>query len=1039
MIKIRPNKYCNEECMYSGWCVLFIMLGRKNSPADDTCVCLSEEVSIIINGVSMSFQKHLIIILSFVSYLYVSPCSSTQDAKLVKVSEWGSNFVTSAISVDNKYLFFEYGQSVVDVYDPLLSGKNAYVNKIKFQKPLSGNPLLFQGKLVTFHNIRNSSGYSLNIYSVENLSSPILQHSIDVGDIESFNTLNTYDNKLAYVNPGGEIFILEDKGDSYVVIPAPNSQFKSEYGTGYNIRQKAVGFDGDILYLATLKEYTTGTSNKELSVEKFELSEGKYTLVSTTNTRGLVNSVNQLIYLKKGMFAVDDDDDGIYIFAEKNSKLSLIHKINDITAFRGTMTYGNDQLWIIYPNYTMRSYKINLFDLEKINDVSLETSYTKPISVHNLQLVGDDLLVVSYSKLIKINVEQGKYKSNKPLFHTGAPISGFTYKNKRLYVPSPNNINVLNIDNPITPILEAQVPINSQQSNAADNLYATGDNISHVHFTGFNYGGFLSYRLESNIPILDTQLITQQPFFSDSRRLKYGNSLFIGIDGNKIARFNLNSKDSLAESPHYSEFIEFEGEYSFAFRPVAVSGNFLYVRGPSNKNLHILKNPFEDIEFVGKQVFESSITTISGHKDLIIIGEHPGKIKILSPQNNGMLEIVSQIDGLNYSPHIKIFGDYIITITNGGYLRELYDISEPKNPKLVYSTELFKEKLRWYDDNDLKIGEYFYTQTALGLISIFQINKRPTFDETDYVIDEDSILEVNLTGLDPEQDVMSVEVVQEPVNGVILFDSENQRYSYSPNPDFVGEDSTELKLFDPHGNYAKSTISIIVAPINDPPIANDLNFKLEQDTSIEESLYIVDPDDDIFVISVIREPDSGTLNVNLEGSFNYRPNVGFYGKDSFSLSIEDNSSAEVTIQVSLTILQVNNPPIAEDVNVELTEGNNYAGTLLKEDGDGDKLSYELQYNAENGIVTITPEGEYTFIPNIGFFGKDKFTYEVTDTFNNIAIGVVYLTVKAKPAVAPPTKSDSSGGSLNIFFLLFLLFILIVNTYYFQSSRVKLIN
>jgi hypothetical protein len=989
----------------------------------------------------MSFQKYFIITFAATFYFFVSYCFSAQEAKLVKVSEWGSNYVSSALAIDNKYLFFEYGSHLIDVYDPSLTGTSAYINKIKFQKPLIGTPYLFQGKLVTLHRTPGLSFTSLNIYSIENLLAPMLQYSIDIGS-DGANTINPDDNKLAHINDDGEIFVLEAQEDSYVVISASNSQFKSEYGTGYNIRLQALGFDGDILYLATLKDYTEGTSNKELSVEKFELSEGEYKLVSTINAQGLVNSASQLIYLEKGMFAVNNyNGDGIYIFAEKNMKLSLIHSINDINAFSGTMTYGNDQLWVTYPNHTMRSYKVDLFDLEIINDISLATIYTELLDTSSLQIIGDDLLVVGSSGLIKINIEQSKYVSNESLFHTGAPINGFAYKNKRLYVPSPGNINVLNIENPIAPILEAQVPINSSSLYTVKNLYVTGDNISYLQ-SGRSYNGFLSYRLENNIPILDADLTTQQPYFSDFRRLVSGNSLFIGIDENKIARFDLTSKNSIAESPYYTESIALECGYCYPFKPVAVSGNFLYVKDYTAKTLHIYNNPFEEIEYVGKHVFESNIYTVKEHNGYIILGESSNKIKILLPLENGMLKVVSQISGLDYRPYIKIFGDYIITMNNSGYLQELYDISEPENPKLVYSTGLLEDKLLWDDDNDQVINDYLYTQTSLGLISIFKINHRPVFTKTDYVIDEDTTLEVNLSGLDPEQDVMSVEIVQEPLNGLVFFDADNQRYSYLPNSDFVGEDSTKLKLLDLHGNYDESTISILVNAINDPPIANDLNFELDQNTSIEESLSIVDPDDDTFIINVIQEPDSGTLNVNLQGSFYYQPNVGFYGKDSFSLTVQDSSSAEVTILVNLSISQVNNPPIAEDVNVELVEGNDYSSTLPKEDAEGDKLNYSLKDNAENGTVTITAEGEYTYTPNTSFFGEDKFTYEVTDTFNDVVIGVVYLTIEAKPAVepsanvAPTVKSDSSGGSINAYMVLFLLLILLLNRYYFQYSRIK---
>ncbi|MEP0367312.1 MAG: Ig-like domain-containing protein, partial [Cyclobacteriaceae bacterium] len=101
---------------------------------------------------------------------------------------------------------------------------------------------------------------------------------------------------------------------------------------------------------------------------------------------------------------------------------------------------------------------------------------------------------------------------------------------------------------------------------------------------------------------------------------------------------------------------------------------------------------------------------------------------------------------------------------------------------------------------------------------------------------------------------------------------------------------------------------VIVNPINnDPPVAVDDTFTIDEDTPATGDLIEndSDPDGDDITINTtpIAGPGNGTLVINPDGTFTYTPEEDFVGEDSFTYQICDNGTpskcdeAVVTIQV----------------------------------------------------------------------------------------------------------------------------------------------
>lgn len=74
------------------------------------------------------------------------------------------------------------------------------------------------------------------------------------------------------------------------------------------------------------------------------------------------------------------------------------------------------------------------------------------------------------------------------------------------------------------------------------------------------------------------------------------------------------------------------------------------------------------------------------------------------------------------------------------------------------------------------------------------------------------------------------------------------------------------------------------------------------------------------------------------------------------------------------------------------------------DADGDALTAELAKPPANGRLQFRADGSFTYVPDDGFSGSDRFYYRATDGHHVSALVVVEVTV-----VAPPAVNPSLGG------------------------------
>ncbi len=185
---------------------------------------------------------------------------------------------------------------------------------------------------------------------------------------------------------------------------------------------------------------------------------------------------------------------------------------------------------------------------------------------------------------------------------------------------------------------------------------------------------------------------------------------------------------------------------------------------------------------------------------------------------------------------------------------------------------------------------------------------------------------------------------------------------------------------------------------NAAPVASNVTLTTQEDVAgFNGQLPAVDDDGDVLTYTIDQGPTAaqGTLNVNPDGSFTFIPEPNFNGTVTINFTVEDPSGATSSGVLTINVTAVNDVPTAINGTGTGTEDAAITGSLapLVNDVDGDTLTYSLNSQASNGMVSInSATGAYTYTPNANFNGNDSFTFAVSDGNGGVVTATVNLTV-----------------------------------------------
>ncbi|UCH10138.1 MAG: tandem-95 repeat protein [Fidelibacterota bacterium] len=185
---------------------------------------------------------------------------------------------------------------------------------------------------------------------------------------------------------------------------------------------------------------------------------------------------------------------------------------------------------------------------------------------------------------------------------------------------------------------------------------------------------------------------------------------------------------------------------------------------------------------------------------------------------------------------------------------------------------------------------------------------------------------------------------------------------------------------------------------NQSPIAVDDSVLTEED--MPAAIYILrndyDPDGDQVVLASVTQADYGSVNKEPGDTMvTFLPEPDFYGQDSFSYAILDGQGGADTGRVWITVMAINDAPLAVNDTVVCSEDIPVTISVLKNDTDidGDPLDIIFVTPGALGSTLIDPgDSTITYCPDKDVCGIDSFSYIISDRFGGLDSAEVVVMV-----------------------------------------------
>jgi VCBS repeat-containing protein len=305
---------------------------------------------------------------------------------------------------------------------------------------------------------------------------------------------------------------------------------------------------------------------------------------------------------------------------------------------------------------------------------------------------------------------------------------------------------------------------------------------------------------------------------------------------------------------------------------------------------------------------------------------------------------------------------------------------------------------------------------------------------------EDTAKSGTIAASDLDADTLSFTEQTGPAHGSLTLNATTGAWTYTPDADYVGNDSFVVTVADGHGGSVNVTVLVDVTPVNDPPVPGDITdptwnstsgqyeVSTPEDTAKSGTIAASDLDADTLSFTEQTAPTHGSITLNATtGAWTYTPDADYVGNDSFVVTVADGHGGSANVTVLVDVTPVNDPPVPGDVldptwnsssgqyEVSTPEDTAKSGTIAASDLDADTLSFTTQTGPAHGTLTLNPAtGDWTYTPDADYVGADSFVVTVADGHGgsaNVTVLVDVTPVNDAPVpgdVLDPTWNSADG-------------------------------
>jgi hypothetical protein len=177
----------------------------------------------------------------------------------------------------------------------------------------------------------------------------------------------------------------------------------------------------------------------------------------------------------------------------------------------------------------------------------------------------------------------------------------------------------------------------------------------------------------------------------------------------------------------------------------------------------------------------------------------------------------------------------------------------------------------------------------------------PVTRDSYHLFNEDSELKGKLESFQSFDHKGKYKIVSGPKNGKLKLDETSGEYTYLPNTNYYGLDTTFFIYNDGFNNSDSGLLHFEIQPVNDLPVTINGAFEMKEDESIEKSnttgliMYASDPELDPLTFELVTNVKHGELVLNTSGSFKYIPEKNYYGSDTFYFKAKELKGSNVLV------------------------------------------------------------------------------------------------------------------------------------------------
>jgi Bacterial Ig domain len=324
----------------------------------------------------------------------------------------------------------------------------------------------------------------------------------------------------------------------------------------------------------------------------------------------------------------------------------------------------------------------------------------------------------------------------------------------------------------------------------------------------------------------------------------------------------------------------------------------------------------------------------------------------------------------------------------------------------------------------------------LGIVSLRIIgstNQAPVALGESYTFNEDIVLRsggavVSLLAndSDPDGDVLSVQIITQPIHGQLQLDGD--QFSYTPAANYFGADQFSYAVSDGALQSATVTTTLAVTAVNDAPIAMVDRYLITQASVLTVSAgqgvlaNDLDVENQPLSASVHTQPAHGTLSLQNSGAFVYTPLATFSGRDEFSYRVSDGTASAIgRVAIDITAL-VNQRPIAIGESFVIPEDSVLdtlqLDSLLANDRDpeGQPLTLRITEPPPRGVLTTMASGHIRYQPARDDVGSVSFEYVANDGVLDslpVRVQIQISPVNDAPVATSDVYNLPSSGPLTV--------------------------